>query len=362
MALTNNTAPIISERERALVKGILAAGLNTGIAIRSDGRTVSRLVDQFDLKDQKYVRATNWEFVQSVAAGNKSLVGLRYDGVVLYSGPRDLGQGDVSQWRDVVEVAASGRTTFGVTKDGHVLATGEGVEKGGRCDVSQWRDIISVKAAAHTVGLRRDGTVVAIGNPAFYMPPQWPRRLGVTEISQWTDIVEIAVGAAHTVGLRKDGTVVATGMDECGETDVWNWRGIIAIAAGYQYTAGLKADGTMVAVGRRASEQCGYKDVIAISGGWLDVAVLKKDGRVLGCGILDRLFENLEKLADDRHRMFWKLTQIVKRQKEIDTLEEQCGTLGFFAMSDKKAIRKKIAALNEEIRQISQGNFGYISK
>ena len=34
----------------------------------------------------------------------------------------------------------------------------------GQCDVSGWRDIVAVAAGKfHTVGLKRDGTVVAVG-------------------------------------------------------------------------------------------------------------------------------------------------------------------------------------------------------
>lgn len=37
------------------------------------------------------------------------------------------------------------------------------------------------------------------------------------------DIVAIAAGAAHTVGLRADGGVVATGSDSHGQLEVGTW-------------------------------------------------------------------------------------------------------------------------------------------
>ena len=52
------------------------------------------------------------------------------------------------------------------------------------------------------------------------------------------------------VGLRMDGTVVAVGNNEYGQCDVSGWTDIVSVAAGGAYTIGLKADGTVVAVGK----------------------------------------------------------------------------------------------------------------
>ncbi|MEH7753854.1 RCC1 domain-containing protein, partial [Bacillus toyonensis] len=41
------------------------------------------------------------------------------------------------------------------------------------------------------------------------------------------DIVAIAAGCAHTVGLKSDGTVVAVGNNEFGQCDVGSWSGIL---------------------------------------------------------------------------------------------------------------------------------------
>ena len=62
--------------------------------------------------------------------------------------------------------------------------------------------------------------------------------------SKYTPMV--AGGSLHTVGLKADGTVVAVGYNDDGECDVGNWTGIIQVAAGGYHTVGLKSDGTMV--------------------------------------------------------------------------------------------------------------------
>jgi len=58
------------------------------------------------------------------------------------------------------------------------------------------------------------------------------------------------------VGLRSDGTVVAVGFDDLGQCDVGGWTDIVQIAAGYYHTVGLKADGTVIAAGANSTGQC----------------------------------------------------------------------------------------------------------
>ena len=43
------------------------------------------------------------------------------------------------------------------------------------------------------------------------------------DVGRWRDIVAIAAGAAHTVGLRTDGGVVATGSNSHGQLEVGAW-------------------------------------------------------------------------------------------------------------------------------------------
>ena len=66
----------------------------------------------------------------------------------------------------------------------------------------------------------------------------------------------ISAGGGHTVGLKKDGTAVAVGYNGYGQCDVSNWKDIVAVSAGYLHTVGLKKDGTVVAVGDNYYGQC----------------------------------------------------------------------------------------------------------
>lgn len=71
-------------------------------------------------------------------------------------------------------------------------------------------------------------------------------HLGQCEVSEWKDIRAIACGDNHTVGLKADGTVVAVGDNfPCEQCEVSDWENITAIACGPLLTVGLKADGTV---------------------------------------------------------------------------------------------------------------------
>ena len=156
-------------------------------------------------------------------------------------------------------ISAGGEHTVGLRADGTVVAVGNRYDDYGQCDVSDWQDITAVSAGFdYTIGLRTDGTVVAAG----------PDNYSRCDLSDWTDIVAIAAGSYHTVGLRADGTVVTVGADKYGQRNVSDWTDIVAIAAEGFHTIGLRADGTVVAVGDNGSGQCdvsAWNDIVAIA-------------------------------------------------------------------------------------------------
>ncbi len=97
----------------------------------------------------------------------------------------------------------------------------------------------------HTVGLKTDGTVVAVG---------W-NYYGELDVDSWTGIVQVSAGYAHTVGLKANGKVVAVGWSSYGQLDVDSWTDIVQVSAGGNHTVGLKANGTVVAVGYNGDGQ-----------------------------------------------------------------------------------------------------------
>jgi len=151
------------------------------------------------------------------------------------------------------QVTAGGYHTVGLKSDGTLLAVGNNDD--GQCNIGGWMDIIHVAAGYfHTVGLKNNGGVVAVGNNV----------LGQCNVGGWTGITQVAAGAAHTVGIKSDGTVVAVGNNVLGQCNVGGWTGITQVAAGDAHTVGLKSDGTVVAVGYNADGRCNV-------GGWTGI-------------------------------------------------------------------------------------------
>ena len=159
--------------------------------------------------------------------------------------------------------------TVGLRADGTVVAVGSNED--GECEVSDWRDIVAVSTGSGCIfGLKANGTVTAIGNNLDEQ----------CEVSDWTNIVAVSAGQWHTVGLRADGTVVAVGSTIDGQCSVSDWRDIIAVSAGGDFTAGLRSDGTVVVTGQYL-DVSGWTDIAAISAGGAFLAGLRRDGTVL---------------------------------------------------------------------------------
>ena len=197
-----------------------------------------------------------------------------------YQDSEELAQEAREKQQQVTSIAAGDTHTVGLRRDGTVVAVGWNGR--GQCDVSGWRDIVAVAAGdfvfdGHTVGLRRDGTVVAVG---------W-NYYGQCNVSGWRDIVAVAAGGYHTVGLRRDGTVVAVGYNKYGQCDVSDWRDIVAVAAGDGHTVGLRRDGTVVAVGYIKDGRCDvsdWRDIVAVAAGDCHTVGLRRDGTVVAMG------------------------------------------------------------------------------
>jgi alpha-tubulin suppressor-like RCC1 family protein len=168
--------------------------------------------------------------------------------------------------------------TLGLKSDGTVVAVG--YNSYGQCNVANWTDIIQVDGGGeHTVGLKSDGAVVAIGYNEY----------GQCDVGNWTDIVQVVAGRQHTVGLKSDGTVAAVGLNEYRQCDVGNWTDIIQVAAGANswHTVGLKSDGTVVAVGGNWDGECDVADwtgIIQVAAGGHHTVGLKSDGTVVARG------------------------------------------------------------------------------
>jgi alpha-tubulin suppressor-like RCC1 family protein len=200
---------------------------------------------------------------------------------------------------------AAGRNEYGELGD-PALPTGRGNTKALRdapAPVPGMRDVLAVAAGgAHILALRKDGTVWAWGfNGSFDPVAARAGQLGTDavdftatprQVPGLTDVVAVAAGSAHSVALRRDGTVWVWGNNAFGQLgdgtrprqvgDATSWRArptqvsgltdVIAIAAGWHHTLALKRDGTVWSWGHHGKGQLGggaYPGAVCVSSSYL---------------------------------------------------------------------------------------------
>ncbi len=240
-----------------------------------------------DYKDSKALGAsanTLATLVRDYASAENLLQNKQYtkaaDAFLRLDGYKDARDRCFAIWNQISKrntIAAGNSHTVGLKADGTVVAVGYNDD--GQCEVSNWTDLVAIAADnSHTVGLKADGTAVAAGSNNY----------GECEVSDWADLVAIAAGNSHTVGLKVDGTAVAVGYNGNHQCEVSDWTNLVDIAAGVYHTVGLKEDGTAVAVGSNNYGECditGWTDLVAIEAGAYHTVGLKSDGTAVAVGL-----------------------------------------------------------------------------
>ena len=235
--------------------------------------------DASEKKNMLWAQLTTGE---TMSGNYNCMVCVKTDGTVRISG-----KGEESYWSDIIAVSRGYDFTVGLKKDGTVVATGE--NDYGECSVSGWTDIVAISAGSdHTVGIKSDGTVVTTQGSIYD-----DINTALYEVTQWTDIIAVSAGDDYTAGLKADGTVKVVGEIDFRDVSIaelqkaTGWTDIVAISAGTNHLVGLKSDGTAVAVGSNKYGQCDVSDwsnIVAICAGGYHTLGLKADGTVVAVG------------------------------------------------------------------------------
>lgn len=242
-----------------------------------------------------------WTNIKSIASDGIGIVGITESGSVLMEGRNDLSSFDLPQLSGAVSIECSGDFLAGLLPGGTVAITGRTF---GRdfSDVSDWTDIIEISAKdSDIIGLRADGTPISA--PADYFEKT------ASKVSEWTDIVSVcAIGNHNFIGLKSDGTVVIT-------TDKWDlsdWTNVVTIAGNSEHIVALRSDGTVLTKGNfprfggldAAAE---WTDIVALADASDHLVGLKADGTVVAAGDNSygqcnlstwRLFNDVNNLSD----------------------------------------------------------------
>ena len=201
-------------------------------------------------KEQTPDLISGWQNVKEISLSNDHAVALLSDGTAKASGfPEAQGSVDyytgltkdssckVDGWSNLKQVLALSGETVGLKNNGTLLTTGKMPE-----EWEQYTDLESIWGYRDTAAaIRTDGTVVYLykGDDSY----------GQNNVSSWTDMTQLSIGKNHTVGLRADGTVVAVGDNYAGQCDVEDWTNIVSVAAGESGTVGITEDGRVLLAG-----------------------------------------------------------------------------------------------------------------
>lgn len=229
-------------------------------------------------------QVSTWENISKIYLKDEAVFGVREDGSVIYSGKCEYDKAEyIYSWENVESLAFGEKHMIGITKNSTLYSIGSNTN--GECDVEDWYDIVDVKLAYHTVGLCKDGKVKAIGENNF----------GECDVKSWQDIVQIAVGEFYTLGLTSSGKVLSTGLNSCGQCNVSEWANIKKIYASGNMSIGLRYDGKVVTAGKNSyryddvKQWNRIKDVVVSNN---RIIAIEQDGTVRATGKPYRNFVN----------------------------------------------------------------------
>lgn len=211
----------------------------------------------------------------------------------------------VQDWEDITSIACNNSYILGLTKDGKGLTAGESLDAANAIDpfmgsASVWynevrnnnKKISSIIAGvSHSLAVTTDYNVLTCGFEANFAGTRKNEVPGAIAAFKWHDVISVAAGLEHSIGLKKDGTVVAVGSNYCGQCEVEDWTNIVGVAAGNGFSAGLKADGTVVTAGYMQEKGdinvSSWKDVYRLYAGLKEIIGIKNDGTLLIFGDFD---------------------------------------------------------------------------
>lgn len=242
---------LIEKSEQSLRENLattISVGLNYSVAVKSDGTSMA--TGYKNDGQQGDIDGVEWNNLVSIAGFSSFTAGLRLDGGVITTSRsinRDIAFSD--EWSNIVAISVGEAYIVGLKSNGTLVSAGHDLGDGQR-DVDEWTNIVAIATGwRHTVGLDAAGNVFITGYGSSSQLNQIQKNK-----ENWTNIVAIAAGGGsnsapgggHTVGLREDGSVVAVGDNTYNQCNVEGWgNDIIAIAAGDWFTVGLHSDGSI---------------------------------------------------------------------------------------------------------------------
>lgn len=188
-----------------------------------------------------------------LATGMDGSACLYSDGTVTFDG---FDVPEAESWGELTQIAISANGSFyALSHDGRLHTDNAEMQK----QIHEWENLVNFSVFSdrldsflneHPIcelvaAVDKNGKVMIAVSADYTSDGQMPKL----DVSGWSGIQSVAVGAAHVVGLKSDGTVAFTGWNENGQGDVRKWKQVTALRAGTYCTVGICADGTVKVAG-----------------------------------------------------------------------------------------------------------------
>ena len=186
----------------------ISASWHHTVGLRKDGSVLAT----GENKDGQ-CNVDEWRDVIKIKTSDHHTVGLKSNGTVLAVGDNEYDQCDLEEWKDIIDIYLDSTSTFGLRSDGTVVASY--CLEDASDHLMPWRRVVDMYVCNDTPGvypLLADGTI------------PYEEEFDEYDVSGWIDIIAVSGGEGHLVGLKSDGTVVAIGDNRDGQCNVRGWK------------------------------------------------------------------------------------------------------------------------------------------
>jgi alpha-tubulin suppressor-like RCC1 family protein len=281
----------------------IAAGTWFSAALRENGRIIvwggtnwgenpkSNFSDGQDYMDHgSFLSFYAGNDLIAIAAGDRHIIALKSDGIVLAWGDNQADQRNVPEGlTGVVAIAAAGKHSLALKSDGRVVAWGDDPKvPDGLQGVRQIAT--SVYHSMALIGNAQMPELIVYGmesedSNSPDLPPGSVVAWGDQNIGNPFNFKSIALGDNHKIALTNNGTIVAWGNNDYGQCSVpVGLSNTKAISAGENHSLALSNNGTVIAWGTNAEGQCSVPSNLGpckeITAGKGFSAAIKNDGTI----------------------------------------------------------------------------------
>lgn len=186
----------------------------------------------------------SWTRIVDIAVGNGHIMALTDRQQVLCVGTSSLGQCEFNERKDVKRIFASGNASFILNLEGELEYSGDFI---GKSKLKYLSDIKAIEANDYILAyITKDDKVVVHSLVGDY-----------SEVDNWKDIIDIAIGKDFVAGMNKDHQVLIATNNELTKLQITSFKDVKAIASGIDYLSAYTGD-EVLGAGNNAYKQ--FKD------------------------------------------------------------------------------------------------------